>query len=311
MIGAEASPTTHAKAVDAVAPASVQPLRRASAFYELTKPGITRMVMLTAAAGYYLASVPPFDIVGLLHALLGTGLAASGSLALNQFVERDIDRAMGRTCGRPLPSGRLSPAAAVWFGMLLSVAGLAYLVAFANVLTALLVATSIVTYVVVYTPLKRRTWVATLVGAVPGALPVLAGWTAAHGSITTGGVALFAVLFLWQMPHFYALAWMYRDDYRRAGFRLLTVSDVAGDRTVRHILGFTLALVAASAVPGLIGLSGSLYMIGAIVLGGGFYGLARIFAHARTDRNALRLFLGSVLYLPLLLLLMVVDRLIG
>lgn len=313
MIGAEASPRTHAEAVDAAAPVSARavPLRRASAFYELTKPGITRMVVLTAAAGYYLASLGPLDIVGLLHALFGTALAASGSLALNQFVERDIDRGMGRTCGRPLPSGRLTPATAVWFGLLLSVAGIAYLVAFANALTALLVATSIVTYVVVYTPLKRRSWVATLVGAVPGALPVLAGWTAARGAISAGGIALFAVLFLWQMPHFYALAWMYRDDYRRAGFRLLTVNDVAGDRTVRHILGFTLALVAASAVPTVIGLTGTVYMIGAIVLGAGFYILARIFAHARTDRNALRLFLGSVLYLPLLLILMVADRLIG
>lgn len=312
MIGADASVATHAEVIEAVAPTSARaaPLRLVRAFYELTKPGITRMVVLTAAAGYYLGTAGSLDVVGLLHALIGTALASSGSLALNQYAEREIDANMGRTCGRPLPSGTLSPAAAVLFGLLLSAVGLLYLVAFTNILTAVLVATSIITYVLVYTPMKRRTWIATLVGAIPGALPVLAGWTAVRGSIDAGGIALFAVLFLWQMPHFYALAWMYRDDYRKAGFRLLTANDPAGDRTVRHILGFTVALVAASASPTLIGLTGTLYLAGAIVLGAGFCWLGLVFARQRNDRNALRVFLGSVIYLPVLLLLMVVDRLI-
>ncbi len=312
MIGAEASPATQADVMKTAAPSGARPmpLRAARALYELTKPGITRMVVLTAAAGYYLAAPTAFDVPGLLHALLGTALAASGSLALNQYAEREIDGSMGRTCGRPLPSGRLSAGAAALFGLLLSAVGLLYLIVFSNLLTAVLVALSILTYVLLYTPLKRRSWTATLVGAVPGALPVLAGWTAAHGSISAGGLALFAVLFLWQMPHFYALAWMYRDDYRRAGFRLLTVDDANGDRTVRHILGFTLALVAASALPTLLGVTGTAYLIGAIVLGAGFYWVARVFARQRTDRNALRLFLGSVMYLPALLILMVADRLL-
>lgn len=311
MIGADASPTTHADVIETPAAAAPSlPLRKASALYELTKPGITRMVMLTAGAGYYLASPASFDVPGLLHALLGTALAASGSLALNQYAEREIDQQMGRTCGRPLPAGRMSAGTAVLFGLLLSAVGLLYLVAFTNMLTAVLVALSILTYVLVYTPLKRRTWLATLVGAVPGALPILAGWTAARGEITPGGLALFAVLFFWQMPHFYALAWMYRDDYRRAGFRLLTVDDLDGERTVRHILAFTLALVAASAFPTVLGLTGTIYMVGASVLGAGFYVLARLFARQRTDRNALRLFLGSVIYLPLLLIAMVLDRLV-
>lgn len=311
MIRVDASVATQASLEQGAPRARAVPLRVLRAFYELTKPGITRMVVLTAAAGYYLASVGPVDIMALLHALLGTGLAASGSLALNQYAEREIDATMGRTCARPLPSGRLQPATAVLFGLLLSTIGVLYLVVFANLLTAILVTLSIATYVVVYTPMKRRSWVATLVGAVPGALPVLAGWTAARGSISAGGLTLFAILFLWQMPHFYALAWMYRDDYRQAGFRLLTADDVSGERTVRHILAFTVALVAVSAVPTLIGLTSTLYLAGAAVLGTGFYLLARSFGRERTEQRALRLFLGSVAYLPLLLLLMVADRLVG
>lgn len=312
MIGADAPGSAHAEVIEAVAlPAErVAPLRRLRALYELTKPGITRMVVLTAAAGYYLGTAGSLDVVGLLHALFGTALASSGSLALNQYAEREIDANMGRTCGRPLPAGTLSPATAVLFGLLLSAVGLLYLVAFTNILTAVLVATSIITYVLVYTPMKRHTWTATLVGAIPGALPVLAGWTAVRGSIDAGGVALFALLFLWQMPHFYALAWMYRDDYRKAGFRLLTANDPAGDRTVRHIIGFTLELVASSITPTMIGLTGTLYVIGAIALGAGFLWLGVVFARQRNDRNALRVFLGSVIYLPVLLLLMVADRLL-
>lgn len=310
MIGVDASPSTQTGLEQDTGRARTASLRALPAFYELTKPGIARMVVLTAAAGYYLASPVPFDVVGLLHALLGTVLAASGSLALNQYVEREIDRSMARTSGRPLPSGRVQPAAALRFGLLLSVIGVLYLVAFTNLLTAGLVAASIATYVIVYTPLKRQSWTATLIGAVPGALPILAGWTAARGSISLGGVVLFAILFFWQMPHFYALAWIYRDDYRNAGFRLLTADDAGGERTVRQILGFTLVLAGVSIVPVLIGLSGSLYLAGAAVLGTAFYVLARGFARHRTEQRALRVFLGSVAYLPLLLLLMVVDRLI-
>lgn len=313
MIRADAPPRAQAtRVVDTSAPAhrSVAPLRAAfSAFYELTKPGITRMVVMTTAAGFFLATTGAFPLVAFLHTLFGTALSAAGSLALNQYAEREIDRSMGRTCGRPLPSGRLAPATAASFGLLLSAVGLLYLTLFVNVLTMLLVATSIVTYVVVYTPLKRFSWTATPVGAIPGALPILAGWTAARGSIGTGGLALFAILFLWQMPHFYALAWMYRDDYRRAGFRLLTVDDTSGDRTVRQILGFTIAMVLASILPTVVGLSSAFYLVGSLAFGIAFYAVAHRFARDRNDRNALRLFLASVTYLPALLVLLVVDRL--
>jgi protoheme IX farnesyltransferase len=313
VIRADAPPRAQASStVDTTEPAQGTPttLRAAvSAFYELTKPGITRMVVMTTAAGFFLATTGAFPFVAFLHTLFGTALSAAGSLALNQYAEREVDRSMGRTCGRPLPSGRMAPATAASFGLLLSAVGLLYLTLFVNVLTMLLVATSIVTYVVVYTPLKRFSWTATPVGAIPGALPILAGWTAARGSIGSGGLALFAVLFLWQMPHFYALAWMYRDDYRRAGFRLLSVDDTNGDRTVRQILGFTIAMVLASALPTLVGLSGIVYLVGALALGIAFYVVAHRFARERNHRNALRVFLGSVTYLPALLVLLVVDRL--
>ena len=198
---------------------------RVRAFTELTKPGITRMVVLTAAAGFYLASAGPLDVALFLHTLVGTALVASAAGALNQWVERDADGRMRRTARRPLPSGRVSITEALIFAGAIASIGLAQLLSFVNATTALIVALSLVSYVFVYTPLKRRTWLATVVGAVPGALPILAGWAGAGTPLDARAWALFGILFLWQMPHFYALAWVYRDDYVRGGFRMLTAFD--------------------------------------------------------------------------------------
>lgn len=282
---------------------------RVAGFWQLTKPGITRMVLLTTAAGYYLASQDGVRLVTLVHHLIGIGLAASGSLSLNQYLERDADRLMLRTARRPLPAGTVRPVEALVFGTVLSVLGVIQLLLFVNVLTAALVALSLLSYIYVYTPLKRRTWLATPVGALPGALPVLAGWTAAGGTLDARGLTLFSILFLWQMPHFFALAWLYREDFLRGGFRLLTADDPDGVRTVRQVLLYTLALLAVSLLPSRFGLAGPLYLAGAVAAGLGFLALGVRLARQRSDRRALQLFLGSVVYLPVLLILMAVNKL--
>jgi protoheme IX farnesyltransferase len=207
---------------------------RAKAFYDLTKPGITRMVLVTTAAGFYLATKGAVDFLLLFNTLVGTAFAASGTNALNQWVERHADANMKRTAQRPLPSGRLASRDAALFAWGISIAGMAYLAIYVNLLTALVVAVSLSSYVFVYTPLKRKTWFSTVIGAVPGALPIFAGWTASGQPVTLGAWALFAIMFAWQIPHFYALAWIYREDYGRAGFRMLTVVDGTGARAARH-----------------------------------------------------------------------------
>lgn len=275
---------------------------------ELTKPGITRLVVLTTAAGFYLASGTGVDWLLFLHTLIGTGLVASGAGALNQWSERDADARMTRTRGRPLPTGRLGGTEALAFSSGLALAGLVWLWLTGGWLVAAIVAASLVTYVGVYTPLKRRTWHATVIGAVPGALPILAGWTAAGGPLDATGLALFGILFLWQMPHFYALAWIYRDDYLRGGFRMLSAEDPDGARTARHALGFALLLLPVSFLPATLGLAGGVYLASAILLGIGYAGLSAALLARRTNRRAWRLFIASVIYLPLLLLLMVLDK---
>jgi protoheme IX farnesyltransferase len=303
--------------VDAVAAIDAAPSltlsQRAAAYLELTKPGIVRMVLITAGAGFFLASATghPLDLVLLAATLLGIGLAASGACGLNEYVEWEADARMRRTAGRPIPTSRLSPRAALRFSSLLVLIGLLELQLFVGSVTAALVALTVVTYVFIYTPLKRRSWLATLVGAVPGALPILAGWSAGGGGMTAPGFALFAILFLWQMPHFYAPAWIYREDYRRGGFRMLTLTDPTGVRTARQVVLFTILLLFASVLPTRLGLSGSLYLASALTLGALFLALGVAMAFRRDDRSAMRLFLGSVAYLPLLLLTMVIDRLIA
>ena len=293
------------------APAPLALRARVAAYIELTKPGIVRMVLITAGTGFFLAAGLGLDVARLLHTLLGIALVASGSCGLNEYLERDADARMHRTATRPIPSGRISPFAALVFSFAISVAGLVYIAAFVDFLTSSLVALSLVSYVLVYTPLKRLTWLATPVGAVPGALPILAGWTAGGGAIDAAGVALFGILFLWQMPHFYSLAWIYREDYERGGFKLLTLNDRGGARTARHVLAFALALVVVSTLPTVFDVTGTVYLIAALALGGAFLTLGIALALQRDDRRAMRMFLGSVAYLPLLLMMMIVDRLIG
>jgi heme o synthase len=281
----------------------------ARAFFELTKPGITRMVLVTTAAGFYMASLAgAFDFVLLLHTLLGTTLAASGCNALNQVAERHNDAFMPRTARRPLPSGRIGFQDALVFATGLAVLGLLYLLVFVNGPTAALVALSISSYVLLYTPLKQRTWHATVVGAVPGALPILAGWTAGGGMIDAAGGALFAILFLWQMPHFWALAWIYRRDYERGGFRLLPYGDPGGRRLAVQVMIYAVLLLPAGLLPTLLGLTGALYLWGAALLGTGFLLLSAALAAKRNEQRAWRLFYGSIVYLPALLLLMVIDK---
>jgi heme o synthase len=283
---------------------------RIGAFMELTKPGIVRMVLVTAATGFFMASAlgHPLDMWLLLHTLIGVGLAAAGACGLNEYTEWEADGRMKRTEDRPVPSGRMRPRTALYFSTALVFAGLAWLQLLVGSLTMALVALTVVTYVLIYTPMKRYTWTATLVGAVPGALPILAGWTAGGGGLTRPGLALFAILFLWQMPHFYALAWIYREDYRRGGFRMLTTMDPDGSRTAFQIVLFGVLLLPVSLLPSVLGLTGALYFSAALVLGLGFLGLGVAMAMQRDHRHATRLFLGSVAYLPLLLLVMVVDR---
>jgi heme o synthase len=286
---------------------------RVGPFVELTKPGIVRMVLVTSGTGFFMASAlgHPLNVWLMLHTLLGIGLAASGACGLNEYAEWPEDGRMRRTADRPVPSGRMTPRTALWFSTALVLAGLGHLQVYVGSLTAALVALTVVTYVLIYTPLKKHTWTATLVGAVPGALPILAGWTAGGGGLSAPGLALFGILFIWQMPHFYALAWIYREDYARGGFRMLTTLDPDGRRTGRQIVFFGTVLVPVSVLPSVLGLTGGLYLAGAIALGLGFLGLGIAMALERSDRRAMRLFLGSIAYLPLLLLLMVTERVIG
>ncbi|MGH7475817.1 MAG: heme o synthase [Longimicrobiales bacterium] len=290
------------------APAAPQP-GALKTLIALTKPGITRLVVLTAAAGFYLANVGPLQWLVLAHTLLGVALAAAGANALNQYVERDVDAAMARTRARPLPAGLISARRALLFALALALGGTLYLAVVVNVTAALIVATSIGSYVLVYTPLKRRTSLCTLAGAVPGALPIVAGWAAAGRPLDAAAWSLFWILFLWQIPHFLALAWLYREDYARAGFAMLSRGDVDGRATGRQIVLYGVALLPASLLPTLLGLTGSLYFLGALILGGAFLALGAAVSLVRTERRARRLFLASVLYLPALLSLMVVDRL--
>ncbi len=280
----------------------------AAALVELTKPRITALVLVTTAVGFYMAS-PGVPALGtLLHALLGTALTAGGTNALNQYLERSADGVMRRTRDRPLPSGRVSSRAALGFALAISFAGVAYLGIAVNPLTAALAAFTLLSYVAIYTPLKKRTAHCTLVGAIPGALPIVGGWTAATGELAPGAAVLFAILFLWQMPHFLGLGWVCRSDYARAGFRILATEDGTGARTAGQSLGYLLLLVPASALPVALGLAGRLYLALALAAGAAFLSAGIRLARGPSRENARRLFAASVLYLPALLLFMVIDK---
>jgi len=280
-----------------------------SVLSDLIKARLTFLVVLTTLVGFYLGTSGAVDFLLMLHTVLGTALVACGASALNQLLEREHDAKMQRTESRPLPSGRLQPETVLIFGGVCSAAGLAYLAFAVNLLTALLGAITLVSYVFIYTPLKRVTWLNTAVGAVPGALPPLMGWTAARNELAGEGWALFAILFFWQIPHFLAIAWMYRDEYAKAGFVMLPNVDPEGDRTGRQAVSHTLGLLTVSLLPFLFQVTGRIYLAGALALGVAFVVFAVLFSRELTLRRARQLFFTSILYLPLLMGLMVFDKL--
>jgi protoheme IX farnesyltransferase len=278
-------------------------------YLDLFKARLTAMVLVTAMVGFYVGLRGPVDLWLMLHTLLGTALVAAGASALNQLLERDYDARMHRTRNRPLPSGRLQPPTVLLVGVTCSVVGLVDLALGVNIATSVLGACSLCSYLFIYTPLKRVTWLNTALGAVAGGLPPLMGWTAARGHLSGEGLALFGILALWQVPHFMAIAWIYREDYAQAGFRMLPVLDPLGRRTGRQAVSHALLLLPVSLCPFLVKLAGPIYFTGTLALGLAFLWYAVRFARQVTVPRARQLFYASILYLPLVLGLLVVDKL--
>jgi heme o synthase len=274
----------------------------------LTKPRVVVMILVTTLVGYYVGLTGAPDYVRVLHLVIGTVLAAGGTLALNQYWERHVDALMDRTRMRPLPDGRLQPIEALLFGAVITVLGIVYLAACVGALSAAVTAATAVLYLFAYTPLKLRTALCTIVGAVPGALPPVTGWVAARDDLAVGAWILFGILFLWQLPHTLAIARLYRDDYARAGVRVLPVVDVGGSTTERQIVTACLALLAVSLLPTLIGLTGGVYFVGALALGLAFVALGGLQALAPSTTSARRVLYASLLYLPALLALLAFDK---
>ncbi|HCZ02820.1 MAG TPA: protoheme IX farnesyltransferase [Verrucomicrobiales bacterium] len=279
-----------------------------SVFSDLVKVRLTSLVLLTTLAGFYLATTEGMQFVLLLHTMVGTALLACGSSVLNQYLERHHDSLMPRTESRPLPAGLMHPERALWFGILLSITGCFYTWFLVNLLTCILGTLTLALYIFVYTPLKRLTSFNTVVGAIPGALPPLMGWTAVRGSLDAGGWSLFLILFLWQLPHFLAIAWMYKEEYGAAGYVMLPNVDPSGKKTARHALLSTIFLLPCSLLPVHFNVAGSMYAVGASVLGAGFIWQAIKFSSALDRTRARHLFFYSIIYLPLLLLLMTFDK---
>jgi heme o synthase len=294
---------------EAIVAAQARDRRRVVAdLIALTKPRVVLMILVTTVAGYYVGLSGAPDYAKLVHLLVGTLLAAGGTLALNQYWERDVDARRERTRVRPLPEGRLAPLEALLFGTAVTVAGLGYLGAFVSPMVLLMTAVTTAVYLFAYTPLKLRTPLCTSVGAVPGALPPVTGWVASREAFGIGAWVLFGILFLWQLPHTLAIARLYRDDYARAGVRLLPVVDADGTSTERQIVTGCLALLAVSLLPTLIGLAGSVYFVGAFLLGTGFLVLGTRQALTPSPGSARRVLFASLLYLPILLALLAYDK---
>jgi heme o synthase len=281
---------------------------RANAYVALTKPDVSFLVLITTAAGYYMGARGPVAWLHLIHTVFGTMLIAAGTAALNHYIERDSDRLMRRTASRPLPSGVLKPRQALAYGITLSVAGAVYLYFAAGALAAGLGILTSLSYLLAYTPLKKRTVWATFIGAFPGAIPPMIGWVAASGRLDLGAWLLFAILFFWQFPHFHAIAWMYREDYARAGILMLPVVDHEGTRTFRQILVTAAALVGVSLLPAIAGLTGVFYFFGALGLSVALLQVCLWAASAKTNVRAKWLMHATVLHIPLLLGLMVYDK---
>ena len=283
---------------------------RANAYVALTKPDVSFLVLITTAAGFYMGSRGPVDWLHMVHTVFGTMLIAAGTAALNHYIERDSDRLMRRTASRPLPSGVLKPRQALVYGIALSIAGALYLYFAAGTLAAGLGVITCLGYLLAYTPLKKRTVWATFVGAFPGAIPPMIGWVAATGRLDLGAWLLFAILFFWQFPHFHAIAWMYREDYARAGILMLPVVDPEGSRTFRQILVTAAALVGISLLPAIAGLTGVFYFFGALGLSVALLQVCVWAASAKTNNRAKWLMHATVAYIPLLLVFMVYDKIL-
>ena len=295
-------------AVELAGPKALGLRERVSAFAELTKPRIAFMLVLSAAAGFYMGSVGSFDVVLFMNAMVGIGLLAFGVATLNQFVERRSDAFMERTAGRPLPTGKVTPTEALVFGVAQCAAAELYLYFLVNPITAFLGVTVIVGYVLMYTPLKPVTSASTAIGAIPGAMPPLMGWTSATNEITLGAWILFVFLFLWQFPHFFAIAWMYKDQYANAGIKMLPVVDPDGRITARQIVMFSIMTVAVSVAPFFFGLTGWVFPIVTALLGAWFLWHSIKAARAKSPELARKLLMVTVIYLPLVFLIMVLDK---
>jgi len=277
-------------------------------YLALTKPRITWLILMSTGVGYFFGAKSGWHLLTLLYTIIGTGLIASGTAALNQWSEREADAKMKRTQARPLPAGRISPRSALIFAILISIAGFAVLFGAVNVLTGLLGLFTLASYLFIYTPLKQRSPHATTIGAIPGAMPPLIGYAAASGTLTWEAWILFAILFLWQFPHFYAIAWMYREDYERAGIRMLPVVEPDGESTARRILLFSLILIPISLVPKFLAMTGNFYLVGALALGALFVYAGLRISFDRTRQRARAVLLASIVYLPVLYGLMLLDR---
>jgi len=275
---------------------------------ELVKARLTLLVLMTTAAGFYLGAQSPINYAALFHVVFGTAGAAAGAAALNQWWERKLDALMCRTRTRPVPAGRMRPAEAFTLGVALSIFGVGYLAVNCNALSATLAAVTILIYIFGYTPLKRASTANTLVGAVPGAIPPMIGWAAASGTIDAGAWSLFAILLLWQLPHFFAIAWMYRDDYSRAGFRMISSDDRSGERSASQSVFFCILLLVIAGLPAFLGIVTLLYLAIELALGGLFIAVAMRFLKKRTAGAARLLFITSIVYLPLLLGALVLTK---
>jgi len=278
-----------------------------SAFVALTKPRILTMVVVMTVTGYFLGAQSLSPLTDVLILIVGTALSSGGAAVLNNYIERDIDSRMQRTRLRPIPAGIISPSEALSFGLILVLAGVSLLVWRINLLTGFLSLLTVFLYVLVYTPLKRLTWLNTVIGAIPGALPPVGGWAAATGHIELGAWIVFLILFVWQHPHFYAIAWMYKEDYRRGGFKMLPVIDPEGVRTFRQVVGFSIALIPVSLMPYFFGMAGIWYGIGMTILGIGLLLIGIQLAQTGSVKHARRLLRASVIYLPLFFILILGD----
>jgi heme o synthase len=275
---------------------------------ELVKARLTLLVLLTTAVGFYLGAEGPINYPALVHTVFGTALAAAGAAALNQWWEYKLDALMQRTRSRPVPAGRMRPREALVIGSSLSIFGVTYLALVCNALSAALAAITIIIYVFAYTPLKLVSTFNTALGAVPGALPPMIGWAAARGTLNAGAWMLFAILFFWQLPHFFAIAWMYRDDYARAGFQMISSDDRTGERSASQSVFFCMILFVIAGLPAFLGIATVFYLLAELILGGIFLAAAMRFLKTKTPSDARRLFLTSIIYLPLLLGALVLSK---